>query len=48
MHAAGLEADCVRDLAPPDGDPEKLTVTLWLGRDRRVVGDAPQALMHVA
>ena len=48
MHAAGLEADCVRDLAPPDGDPEKLTVTLWLGRDRRVVGDAPQTLMHVA
>ena len=48
MSAAGLETASVRDLAPPDGDPGKLTVTLWLGRDLRVVNDAPPALMHVA
>ncbi|MBW0004859.1 MAG: metalloregulator ArsR/SmtB family transcription factor [Hyphomicrobiales bacterium] len=48
MRAAGLETASVRDLAPPDGDPGKLTVTLWLGRDLRVVNDAPPALMHVA
>jgi ArsR family transcriptional regulator len=48
MHAAGLDASFVRDLAPPDGDPAKLTVTLWLGQDPRVVSDAPPALMHVA
>jgi ArsR family transcriptional regulator len=48
MRTAGLEARSVRDLAPPDGDPDKLTVTLWLGQDRRLVGDAPPALMHVA
>ena len=48
MRAAGLEAAVVRDLAPPDGDPAKLTVTLWLGTDPRIVSDAPPALMHVA
>jgi ArsR family transcriptional regulator len=48
MRAAGLEPGVVRDLAPPDGDPAKLTVTLWLGQDRRIVTDAPPALMHVA
>ena len=48
MRSAGLEAASVRDLAPPDGDPGKLTVTLWLGRDPRIVTDAPPALMHVA
>jgi ubiquinone/menaquinone biosynthesis C-methylase UbiE len=48
MRTAGLEARSVRDLAPPDGDPDKLTVTLWLGQDQRLVSDAPPALMHVA
>jgi ubiquinone/menaquinone biosynthesis C-methylase UbiE len=48
MQAAGLEARSVRDLAPPDGDPNKLTVTIWLGHDQRIVADAPPALMHVA
>jgi ArsR family transcriptional regulator len=48
MRAAGLEAASVRDLAPPDGDPGKLTVTLWLGRDPRIISDAPRALAHVA
>jgi ubiquinone/menaquinone biosynthesis C-methylase UbiE/DNA-binding transcriptional ArsR family regulator len=48
MQAAGLEAPSVRDLAPPDGDPGKLTVTIWLGRDRRLISDAPAALMNVA
>jgi len=48
MLAAGLEAPAVRDLAPPGGDPGKLTVTIWLGRDRRLISDAPAALMNVA
>ena len=48
MRSAGLEARSVRDLAPPDGDPGKLTVTLWLGHDPRFVSDAPPpALAHV-
>jgi ubiquinone/menaquinone biosynthesis C-methylase UbiE/DNA-binding transcriptional ArsR family regulator len=48
MQAVDLEARSVRDLAPPDGDPGKLTVTIWLGRDRRLIADAPAALMNVA
>ncbi|MGL4811092.1 MAG: ArsR/SmtB family transcription factor [Beijerinckiaceae bacterium] len=39
MQEAGLEASDVRTLPPPDGDPSKLTVTLWVGRDRRMIGD---------
>jgi len=34
--AAGLEVEMVSDLPPP-GDAEKLTVTLWLGRDPRML-----------
>jgi ubiquinone/menaquinone biosynthesis C-methylase UbiE/DNA-binding transcriptional ArsR family regulator len=48
MQAADLEAKWARDLTPPDGDPGKLTVTIWLGRDRRLIIDAPPALMNVA
>jgi ubiquinone/menaquinone biosynthesis C-methylase UbiE/DNA-binding transcriptional ArsR family regulator len=35
--------DCVlhRDLAPPDGAEDALTVSLWLGQDRRSVTDMP-------
>jgi len=31
---AGIDTEVARDLSPP-GKGEKLTVTLWLGRDRR-------------
>jgi ArsR family transcriptional regulator len=46
MEAAGLDAVEVRDL--PGGGAEKLTVTLWLGRDRRMIADAPAPLLNVA
>jgi len=34
---AGLEVEAVRDLSPAGNDEEKLTVTLWLARDRRIL-----------
>ncbi len=39
MIAAGLEVAMRRDLAPEAGDGGKLTVSLWLGRDRRIIAD---------
>ncbi|MGL4323576.1 MAG: ArsR/SmtB family transcription factor [Beijerinckiaceae bacterium] len=39
---AGLEAASHQTLPPPDGDPSKLTVSLWVGRDRRMIGDFPK------
>ncbi|WPP06051.1 metalloregulator ArsR/SmtB family transcription factor [Methylocella tundrae] len=39
MTAAGLEVSMRRDLAPEPGEGGKLTVSLWLGRDRRVIAD---------
>lgn len=46
---AGLDQVEVRDLAPPRGDEGKLTVTLWLAKDRRVAADWPlQAGREVA
>lgn len=38
---AGLDTLDTRDLAPPRGEDGKLTVTLWLARDRRVRTDWP-------
>jgi ubiquinone/menaquinone biosynthesis C-methylase UbiE len=38
---SGLELEAQQDLPPPDGDRQKLTVSLWLGRDRRMITDAP-------
>ncbi len=35
--AAGLEVDLVRDIAPGDSDSGKLTVTLWLAGDQRIL-----------
>ncbi len=32
---AGLDCEREVDLAPPEADAERLTVSLWLGRDRR-------------
>jgi SAM-dependent methyltransferase len=38
---AGLEVVLQRDLEPERGEPSKLTVSLWLARDRRIISDAP-------
>ena len=39
MAAAGLDLIATNDLAPGRGEASKLTVSLWLGRDRRVIAD---------
>ncbi|RFB79930.1 ArsR/SmtB family transcription factor [Methylovirgula sp. 4M-Z18] len=39
MRDAGLEVLAHHDLAPPKGVREKLTVSIWVGRDRRVISD---------
>ena len=41
LRQAGLEPELHRDLAPPGGEQDKLTVSLWLARDPRVVTDLP-------
>ncbi|ALA16391.1 MULTISPECIES: metalloregulator ArsR/SmtB family transcription factor [unclassified Chelatococcus] len=38
---AGLDLVATRELKPPRSDADKLTVCLWLARDRRVVTDWP-------
>ena len=40
---AGLDCTLTRELAPPDGGGEQLTVSLWLAEDRRVITDWPIA-----
>jgi ubiquinone/menaquinone biosynthesis C-methylase UbiE len=40
---AGLDCTLTRDLAPPIGGADQLTVSLWLGQDRRTVTDWPLA-----
>jgi len=40
---AGLDCMLTRDLAPPSGGADQLTVSLWLGQDRRTVTDWPLA-----
>ncbi|MCI0465796.1 MAG: metalloregulator ArsR/SmtB family transcription factor [Beijerinckiaceae bacterium] len=39
MAAAGLDVIAKEELQPKAGEAGKLTVSLWLGRDRRVVAD---------
>ena len=39
LAAAGLEVVSRRDLVPDAGEGGKLTVSLWLGRDRRIIAD---------
>jgi demethylmenaquinone methyltransferase/2-methoxy-6-polyprenyl-1,4-benzoquinol methylase/ArsR family transcriptional regulator len=39
LAAAGLDLIATDDLAPGAGEANKLTVSLWLGRDRRVIAD---------
>jgi ArsR family transcriptional regulator len=41
MTAAGLDCVAQRDLPPPRADAGQLTVSVFLGRDRRIVTDAP-------
>lgn len=43
MRQAGLHPEAHRDLTPPDGAGDKLTVSLWLARDPRVITDLPQS-----
>jgi demethylmenaquinone methyltransferase/2-methoxy-6-polyprenyl-1,4-benzoquinol methylase/ArsR family transcriptional regulator len=40
LAAAGLDVAMRRELAPQPGECGKLTVSLWLGRDRRIISDA--------
>ena len=40
MRLAGLDPIEHRDLKPPRGEPDRLTVSIWVGRDRRIRGDA--------
>jgi ubiquinone/menaquinone biosynthesis C-methylase UbiE/DNA-binding transcriptional ArsR family regulator len=43
LNEAGLDCTLTRELAPPRRGHEQLTVSLWLGQDRRVVTDWPLA-----
>lgn len=43
MTDAGLAVDLHRDLTPQPGEADKLTVSIWVGRDSRVVSDLPLA-----
>jgi ArsR family transcriptional regulator len=38
---ADLDCTLTREIAPPNGGGDQLTVSLWLGQDRRVVTDWP-------
>ncbi|MBC00683.1 MAG: ArsR family transcriptional regulator [Rhodobacteraceae bacterium] len=42
---AGLDVVLTRDLAPDAGDADRLTVTIWLARDPRIVSDLPELNM---
>jgi demethylmenaquinone methyltransferase/2-methoxy-6-polyprenyl-1,4-benzoquinol methylase/ArsR family transcriptional regulator len=41
MREAGLEVLAEHDLVPERREGRKLTVSLWLGRDSRVISDMP-------
>jgi ubiquinone/menaquinone biosynthesis C-methylase UbiE len=41
MGEAGLDPVLHRELEPAAGEAGKLSVSIWLGRDRRILGDAP-------
>ncbi len=47
MRDAGLECLPGRDLTPGPHEADKLTVSLWVGRDRRVLSDAVPSLHQV-
>ncbi len=49
MRLAGLEPVERRDLKPARGEADKLTVSIWVGRDPRLLGDAlPQSRVETA
>ncbi len=48
MRDAGLDVVGGRDLTPDSADADLLTVSLWMGRDRRILSDAPVNLQVVA
>jgi ArsR family transcriptional regulator len=41
LDEAGLDCMLTRDIAPPKKGDDQLTVSLWLGQDRRIVTDLP-------
>ena len=43
LEEAGLDCTLTRQLAPPRGGEDQLTVSLWVGQDRRIVTDFPLA-----
>ena len=43
LDAAGLDVALHRDLAPLPSEADKLTVSIWVGCDRRILTDAPPA-----
>jgi ubiquinone/menaquinone biosynthesis C-methylase UbiE len=43
LEEAGLDCTLTRELAPPKKSGDQLTVTIWLGQDRRIVTDWPLA-----
>ncbi len=42
MRDAGLDVVAGHDLAPRPGESDTLTVSLWMGRDARLLSDAPR------
>ena len=48
LRDAGLDIVGGRDLAPQADEADLLTVSLWIGRDRRILTDAPLSLQVVA
>ena len=48
LGAAGLSVEPGRDVAPLGADAGKLTVSLWIGRDRRVLSDLAPDLVQKA
>jgi hypothetical protein len=40
MREADLDLIEHRDLRPGKGEADRLTVSIWVGRDRRIRGDA--------
>ena len=46
MADAGLDVTLARDLAPDAHDGGKLTVSLWMARDRRIVTDVQPLLLR--